>query len=425
MSSCHRASALLALLLLAGCGGGGGGTSSTTTGTSSSSGAHNFSGGGANVVTLSVGNGPSVSQPTFNIPYTSVTICVPSSNQCTTINNVLVDTGSTGFRVIKSILDSAGVTLPPLADPSNAGNTIAECLPFADGYAWGAVATATIRVGDETTANAIPIQIIDDSTQPSPPVPASCSDNGGSALDSVDAFDANAVLGVGLFLQDCGPACASMPSTDVYYSCTSGGTCSPSTLAVSSQVSNPVASFATDNNGVILQLPSISPDGTVSASGYLVFGIDTESNNTLSGASIYTVDGDGDFDTTFGGSVMTGFIDSGSNALFFPDSSLPLCGQAGTGGASFFCPSSTISLTAMNEGSDNGTSSNVSFQVANLNAISPNDFAISDAGGPSSSVSGIGSNYFDWGLPFFFGNTVFVAFEGALVGGSPGPYFAY
>ncbi len=74
-----------------------------------------------------------------------------------------------------------------------------------------------------------------------------------------------------------------------------------------------------------------------------------------------------------------------------------------------------MSLSAINTGS-NGTPHNVSFQVANLNNINNNDFAISDAGGPASSVSGVGANYFDWGLPFFYGNTVFDAIEGTMAG---------
>jgi hypothetical protein len=40
--------------------------------------------------------------------------------------------------------------------------------------------------------------------------------------------------------------------------------------------------------------------------------------------------------------------------------------------------------------------------------------------GPSSDSSG-----FDWGLPFFFGRSVFTAIEGRSAGGSVGPYMAF
>jgi hypothetical protein len=421
MSLAPRLTALLGLVLLAGCGGGGG-TSTSASVSSSSSGAHNFSGGGSNVVALTVGSGPNGAQSTFNIPYTSVTICDPTSNKCATINNVLVDTGSTGFRIIKSALSAAGVSLSPLPDPTTPANTIAECLPFADGYAWGQVAVANLRLGAET-ASSIPIQLIDDTKPPSLAVPAGCSSNG-TSLNSIDAFDANGVLGVGLFIQDCGTACAMTASNGVYYSCNPAGDCVSAQLPLADQVSNPVASFASDNNGVILQLPAISASGAVGATGYLVFGIDTESNNALNGATVYSVDGSGNFNTTFGSSVLSGFIDSGSNALFFPDSSIPLCGAAGTGGASFFCPNATMSLSATNTG-NNGSTHGESFQVANLNNINNNNFAINDAAGPTSNITGVGTNYFDWGLPFFYGNTIFVAIEGATAAGAQGPYFAY
>jgi hypothetical protein len=419
MSPAYRLITLLGLTVLAGCGGGGGSTSNST---NTNSGAHNFSGGGSNVVVMTVGNGPTGVQATFNIPYVSVQVCDPTSGSCATINNVLVDTGSTGFRVVKSVLNKAGVSLVPLTDPSNAANTIAECLPFADGYAWGPVVSATLRIGGET-ASGVSIEVVDDGQPPSPAVPAGCTSNGMS-LNSIDAFDANGVLGVGLFLQDCGSACSGTASNGVYYSCNPAGNCVSSVLALANQVSNPVASFASDNNGVILQLPAIDASGAVSATGYLVFGIDTQSNNALNGASLYSVDGSGNFNTTFGSSVLSGFIDSGSNALFFPDNSIPLCGAAGTSAASFFCPNATMSLSAINTGS-NGTPHNVSFQIANLNNINNNDFAINDAGGPASSVSGVGTSYFDWGLPFFYGNTIFVAIEGTMAGGTAGPYFAF
>ena len=33
--------------------------------------------------------------------------------------------------------------------------------------------------------------------------------------------------------------------------------------------------------------------------------------------------------------------------------------------------------------------------------------------------------YFDWGLSFFYGRTIFTAINGATTPGGPGPYFAY
>ena len=125
------------------------------------------------------------------------------------------------------------------------------------------------------------------------------------------------------------------------------------------------------------------------------------------------------------------FIDSGSNALYFPDSSLPLCGSSAPENG-FYCPASTQSLSAVNQGNDAnsvpiGVTSTVSFQIANLNAISGSEFAIDDVGGTAASSSGTDtlSDDFDFGLPFFYGRRVFTAVEGAAAGGNTGPFFAY
>ncbi len=323
---------------------------------------------------------------------------------------------------MKSVLVNAGLTLAPLADPSNAANTMHECLPFADGYAWGSLAEAAVRVGGESVSS-VPIEIIDDSTVVSPAVPQSCSSNG-TALNSVTAFDANGVLGVGVFVPDCGSSCAVSPSNDIYYSCTSAGSCSTATLPVADQVANPVAGFATDNNGVILQLPAVGATGATTASGYLVFGIGTEATNGLQGATVITTNAEGDFNTEFNGGALGGFIDSGSNALFFPDSSIPLCGQSG-GAASFYCSALHDEHVGQTWRAATAPMTTVAFQVANINDISGSDYAINDAAGPSTSVTGVGKNYFDWGLPFFYGRTVFVAFEGSMAGGTVGPYYAF
>ena len=47
-----------------------------------------------------------------------------------------------------------------------------------------------------------------------------------------------------------------------------------------------------------------------------------------------------------------------------------------------------------------------------------NGSAFPGLGGPS-------PNEFDWGLPFFYGRTVFTAIENQSTAGGLGPYFAY
>jgi hypothetical protein len=89
--------------------------------------------------------------------------------------------------------------------------------------------------------------------------------------------------------------------------------------------------FATDNNGVIVELPSVDGSGVQSTlTGSLVFGIGTQSNNSLGTATIYTLDPDtGNLSITFNNSAFSSsFIDSGSNANYFVDSSIPTCSPA-------------------------------------------------------------------------------------------------
>jgi hypothetical protein len=176
---------------------------------------------------------------------------------------------------------------------------------------------------------------------------------------------------------------------------------------------------------VIVQLPTIAATGAATASGFLVFGIGTQSNNGLGSATVLTTDGSGDINASLNGVALAdgGFLDSGSNGLFFPDSSIPLC-TGSAGAMMFYCPTATLNLTATIQG-QNGNSADFPFSVANLNSLSSAEFALDDVAGPAGAIMGVGSNYFDFGLPFFYGRTVFSAIQGADAGGTMGPYNAY
>jgi hypothetical protein len=380
---------------------------------------------------------------TFNIPYASVKVCQPGTSTCATINDVLVDTGSVGLRLMASALTAAGLTLAVTADPANASNSIAECLPFADGYTWGAVAVADVKLGGEL-ASSVSVNIIDDNSSYAATPPTSCTtglSQSTTSLNSVVAFAANGVLGVGIFDQDCGASCADCTSfaggcgtsSDLYYSCnTVNNTCAFTPVALTAQIRNPVALFATDNNGVILELPALPAAGQTGASGTLVFGIATQTNNGLGSAFVLATDGSGNFITTYKSQTLNGsFIDSGSNGLFFPDSTLTVCTstQADPMANEFFCPASTVALTAVNQGQDAadnpvGASSTVNFDITSLNSINGNFYATAELGGPAATNATLGS-YFDWGLPFFYGKNVYTAIAGKTAGTATGPFYAY
>jgi hypothetical protein len=394
------------LLSLAACGGSG--STITTTPTEPTP---PITTGGSNVATITVGPGPLAPDTiSSNTPFVSVTVCAPgSTTNCQTIDNIQVDTGSAGLRILSSVLSSS-IGVVQETNINGDGGPVVECTIFADGISWGPVVTANVQVGGETAAS-IPIQVIGDPAFPTPP--NSCLALGPTEEDSVATFGANGILGVGPFVQD----------GQDYYSCPEGA-CSPITVSVQ-EVTNPVASFPVDSNGVIVELPGLDGGVATSPTGSLVFGIGTQSNNALGTATIYALDPvfDAYITVDFNGtSYPDSFIDSGSNSIDFVDSSIPVCSTSGIA-PNFFCPSSTMAnLTAMNTGS-NGVTGTAMFSVANAEDLfnnNPTATAFLELAGPSPFATS-----FDWGLPFFFGKNVFTAIAGDATPGGPGPYVAY
>ncbi|MFM9879110.1 MAG: DUF3443 domain-containing protein [Burkholderiaceae bacterium] len=406
-------------VLLAACGGGGGGSSSTPAPPVPPVILPPVVIGGTNQVPLVIGPGPLDASgqqiPVVNIPYVSVTVCRPgSTTQCQTINQIQVDTGSSGLRILASAVSPA-LGLP--ATTATTGNPLAECVQFADGYSFGAVRQADIYLGGEA-ARTQSVQIVSDSAFPN--VPLSCS-SGLPARDTVNAYGANGVIGISAFRQDCGNACVISAIPGTYYTCTSSS-CSAIRVPLASQVSNPIASFAVNNNGSSITLPSVPANGATGATGTLTFGIATQANNTLGTAQILTLDNNRVLTTVYNGRAFDGFFDSGSNGFFFFDNSIPECSTA----PGFFCPLTTLNLTATNIGI-NGNSNVVNFSIVNIGALftaNPSFTAYQNIGGSLAGLFGV-ADAFDWGLPFFYGRRVFTSLEGVTINGAPGPFIAY
>ncbi len=385
-----------ALLSLAGCGGGGGGGGSTPT---------------QNVQPVIVDAGPA---GVPDLLFTTVTICAPgSTSNCQTIDHIQVDTGSSGLRLIASVV-SPTLSLRQQVDAGN--NPIVECAQFADGYSWGPVKVADLQIAGER-ANAMPVQIIGDPGFPA--VPTACSSTG-PPENTVAEFGANGLIGMSVFAQDCGPACAQFAIPGVYYSCPATG-CQPAAVALAQQLPNPVSLFSGDNNGVLIQMPQIAAAGALTASGSLIFGIGTQSNNGLGGATILTVDPNTGYITTVfnGKTYSNSYIDSGSSVVFFGTNAFPRCTGVAQG---FYCPATTQSLSATMQGI-NQTTANVSFTVANVDQLAtanPTFNAFNNLAAPA------GDNItFAWGLPFFFGRNVYTAIEAKSTPAGLGPYNAF
>ena len=397
--------------LLAACGGGGNSSSSPPPPT------------GNNVQALSVNGGPAPGVNYADAAFTSVTVCVPGSSTCATVDGVLVDTGSVGLRLLASAIPS--LALPELS--GSGGTTFYNCVNFVDGtYLWGPVAQADIEMAGEKASTAS-LQLIENPTGFS--VPTACS-QGGTNLDTLNDLGANGILGVGSYPQDCGSACQNSTSPDVYFTCGPGGPCSSQTISVSQQVVNPVVGFTTDNNGVVIEMQSVDGEAA-SASGSMIFGIGTQSNNMLGSATIYPINGNGFFTTTFNSQALTeSFIDSGSNGYFFPDSSITQCAQNSIA-PGFYCPSSTLNLSAQNA-AQGGSQKTVNFSVDDaVNDFNNfgSDSAFANLAGPNGSTNcGSGTACgFDWGLPFFFGRNVYVSIDGQSVPSDApaAPWWAY
>jgi hypothetical protein len=373
--------------------------------------------GPPNVEAVTVDTGPpGLTFTAVNTPFVSVKVCVPgSTTNCKTIDHIEVDTGSIGLRIMSSVLTTApALTLPAETDGTN---PLAECLQFVDGSSWGSLALAdiTLPVSMETASN-VHVHIIGDPAYPT--VPSGCT---GAPENTVAAFGANGILGVGPFAQDCGSFCVTTsPAPPKYYSCPSPSTCAAVNASLTQQLQNPVTQFATDNNGVIVELPAVGSAGTTTVPGSLVFGIGTRTNNVLGTATVLSIDPTIGFITaTYKGTAYTdGYLDSGSNGIFFTDSSFSACTSPNGG---FYCPASTMSETAMLKGMSS-TTLTANFSVANADTLFSNTSytAFSNLGGPISDAKG-----FDLGLSFFYGHNVFTAIENANTPGGIGPYFAY
>jgi hypothetical protein len=444
----RTALAAAGLMLLGACGGG----NSTTTTIIGGGLSGSFNGPvvvadaptGANTTEIVVDTGPSSSFAlgAVNIPYVTVTLCEPgSSTACVVIDHVFLDTGSIGLRVFSRAV--ASLNLPALNLPADAPSATpagpaAECYPFVLGAVWGAMASADVRIGGEL-APSLPIQLVDDASAPAPAIPADCvSAANGGLLDSPASLQANGILGIGMIRYDCGLNCVTgnyAGGHTLYYSCPGGG-CVPAAVPASLQMQNPIASFVpgadgvANDNGSIIVLPAMPELGASLVKGRLVFGIGTQANNQLAPTTtVYPVDPDPAsatylyLGTTVGATAYpNSYIDSGSNALFLDDASITKSCKSSTGTTSsgWYCPESVLHASATLSGHD-GTSGSVDFAIANADVLfSSGNVGFANLGGSA----GQGPDTFVWGLPFFFGRSVYTSIWGQSLS-AQGPWNAF
>jgi hypothetical protein len=417
LSSTIALSLLVLLIACSGGGGSGGQTAQTPT-----------------PLTITVDRGPegltASGQTATNVLYATITVCSPgSTTECQDVDHVQVDTGSTGLRLAYEAM--SGVAMPqPVIDPSSRAPLL-QCAVFADGFTWGSVVRADVVIAGRRISR-LSVEMIGDPAAAT--APDACSGGNGPDEGTVASLGSNGILGVGFFLQDCGQYCTTTaPSSGAapYYVCPGGGgtsvSCTPATVSLADQVSNPLGMLPSENDGLQLQLPAPQAPGAPTVNGTLVFGLGTNDSNPLGPATLLTVDpGDGTLTTTRDGLTFSrSVIDSGSSAYYFPDSTLTACAQ-GDPGDGFYCPATAVAGNATLFGS-NGAQAAVSFTIANADAIfreGSTDTAFPDLGGPLPG-SGLTAQTFDWGLPFHFGRTVSILFEQRTLGTTAGPAIGF
>ena len=378
-----------------------------------------------NTVALTVDSGPTAATGAINHAYVTVKVCAAGSQtQCANIDHVLLDTGSVGLRLVRSVLAAGGVTLSAQTDAQ--GRAIEECVSFVGGQTWGPVALADVTLAGEIAAK-LPIQVMDDTGTGAAP-PTTCGANG-TLVNGVAGFDANGLFGVGVLAQDCGSTCVNATTpAPVYYGCTAAGVCTAENAALAVQVANPVAMFAADNNGVIVDLPGLqNANGDATVPGELIFGIATQTDNALpaTGLTVLGTDSAGDFKTTYTNgngvtAVLPALIDSGTDDYAFDDPAIPVCSAITYGiFAGYYCPNpAPKSVSAINTGANNVTNT-VDFAIADPGTFVQTASAFIDLAG------GGGSTTFTWGMPFFYGHKIYVGIDQRVAGTNTGPFYAY
>ncbi len=441
-----RILAALAVLLVAACGGGNS-TQTVITGPGAPVALAEVSTPtGPNTTEIVVDAGPGgFGAGAINVPYVTVTVCVPGSSECATIDHVMLDTGSYGLRLLKSGLQ--GISLPSVNLDANAqrgtpAGRLVECYPFILGGVWGPVMRADVRLAGEK-ASAIPIQVIDDRASAEFEPPADClAAANGTLFSTVSGLQARGILGVGMVGLDCGVACSAGNYAGFhvqYHVCpgTVTAQCSPAAVPAALQVQNPVVHLVpddgnaqADNNGTLIRLPAVPTLGATVAKGRLVFGIGTRANNQLPTdvrmLAVQTNPADPSylyFTTTMGSrEYPDSFIDSGSNGYFFNDTGSTACAGGTGSGAHWYCPGGNQPMNYSTVLGDRlGTRIPLSFSLTSADVLfQTSSAAVGQLGGSA----GPAPNAFVFGLSFFYGRSVYTSIWGQPLA-TQGPWNAF
>jgi len=334
-----------------------------------------------------------------NIPFVSVTICSPGTDHCQTIDRIVLDTGSSGLRIFSSLVR---LSLPASLDKN--GKSIAECMLYGGGASeWGAVVVADVILGSGR-AKDTPIQLWDaqfGSRPSSCPMPASTPELAGS----------NGTLGISNGLTDCFGNSCPQSGGEPYYLCDGTG-CTPFPISVQQLVQNPISRLSTDNNGVTVFFPPVPAVGATGVKGKLIMGVGTNASNQ---PPAKTTPIPATYDGWFKGKLNGGIaywarMDTGTQAWGLPsDNGTPLCTGAGAS-RHYLCPVSPEQFAISVEDFSGAQVQTLSFEISNADSeLSSGNLVFNNIA--QSWGAGI-SNDLIFGMPFFYGKSVYFVFDG-------------
>ena len=317
----------------------------------------------------------------FNRMVVSVTLCAPGTSRCATIDDIMVDTGSTGLRIEASALPLE-LGLPPFLGPD--GVPLAECLRFIHDAAWGPLVRANVRLGGLTAAD-IPIQIIADNP---PQQPEGCP-------PSQVYPTSNGTLGVGPHLFDCPGNCVQIAAAPTVFKMERGlWIPNQGGVAPAFRMPNPISRLPVHDNGVVIDLPAARHGAEIELRGTLTFGVGTAANNQLGDARVTRLDRRGYFTTLYGGlAYPESYLDSGTMTLIVDDEGIPRCARLPWA----FCLDPSHEFAATMIDGFGGTVS-TSFVVSDYQAIGDHHYG---AAGGAAIAAAVGTKSFVWGAPYF------------------------
>ena len=240
--------------------------------------------------------------------FVDVTVC-NAKQQCRTVPNVLVDTGSPGLRLHRQALGGLSLDEVTILDQRPLG----KWSHFGSGDLWSRVHWAQVRIGGVETTQAIPIELFDD------PSPDEILPAGYGSVDlrgQRDRIPGNGILGIS-------PRHHARTGYFVFeapWGATSNGRWDRVFVGEAVQVVNPIVHFpAPYDNGSVISLPEVDwRAGQDSAQGWLGFGIGLPTEMLFPhGRRVisHELDASGQFPGKLGQHQVDLMLDSGTNLL--------------------------------------------------------------------------------------------------------------